>query len=121
MPKFHKLIDILPKHTRVIDRFSVHMPHNIYSKRDISHYTSRHRIPTSFSDKFAYFLINSIRKTYNALTGYNVDKMTENKWLIRCLFLETVAGVPGMVGGMGTHLKTIRDLKKDKGRIHHLL
>lgn len=47
--------------------------------------------------------------------------MTEAKWIIRCIFLETVAGVPGMVGGMGTHLKTIRDLKTDKGRIHHLL
>lgn len=47
--------------------------------------------------------------------------MTEAKWIIRCIFLETVAGVPGMVGGMGTHLKSIRDLKTDKGRIHHLL
>jgi hypothetical protein len=26
-----------------------------------------------------------------------------------------------MVGGMGTHLKTIRSLKSDKGRIHHLI
>ena len=47
--------------------------------------------------------------------------MTEAKWIIRCIFLETVAGVPGMVGGMGTLLKSIRDLKTDKGRIHHLL
>jgi hypothetical protein len=47
--------------------------------------------------------------------------MTEAKWLVRCLFLETVAGVPGIVGGMGIHLKMIRDLKRDRGRIHHLI
>ncbi len=47
--------------------------------------------------------------------------MTEKKWLNRCLFLETIAGVPGMVGGMTRHLKSLRSLKSDHGMIHHLL
>lgn len=41
--------------------------------------------------------------------------MTEEKWLIRFIFLESVAGVPGMVGGMLRHLKSIRQMKKDQG------
>jgi hypothetical protein len=47
--------------------------------------------------------------------------MTINKWVQRCLILETVAGVPGMVGGMARHLKSLRSLHRDKGWIHHLL
>jgi hypothetical protein len=41
---------------------------------------------------------------FDRLTGYNEQKMAEEQWLNRCIFLETVAGVPGMVGGMTRHL-----------------
>ena len=39
----------------------------------------------------------------------------------RIVFLETVAGVPGMIGGMVRHLKSLRVLENDHGWIHHLL
>lgn len=35
--------------------------------------------------------------------------------------LETVAGVPGMIGGMARHLKSLRKLSRDHGWIHTLL
>ena len=41
--------------------------------------------------------------------------MTERKWLIRFVFLESVAGVPGMVGGMLRHLHSLRRMKRDNG------
>lgn len=41
--------------------------------------------------------------------------MTEEKWLTRFVFLESVAGVPGMVAGMLRHLHSLRRLKKDNG------
>jgi hypothetical protein len=47
--------------------------------------------------------------------------MTEAKWVKRCMFLETVAGVPGMVGGMCRHLRGLRTMKRDNGWIHHLI
>ena len=47
--------------------------------------------------------------------------MRESKWLTRCIFLEAIAGVPGMVGGMARHLKSLRSMKPDHGIIHHLL
>eukprot|EP00877_Chromochloris_zofingiensis_P012107 jgi/Chrzof1/714/Cz01g26020.t1 len=47
--------------------------------------------------------------------------MTEAKWLQRMLFLETVAGVPGMVAGMLRHLKSLRLMQHDNGWINTLL
>ena len=47
--------------------------------------------------------------------------MTEKRWINRAIFLETIAGVPGMVGGMCKHLKCLRSFEQDKGFIHHLL
>ena len=41
--------------------------------------------------------------------------MTERKWLVRLVFLESVAGVPGMVGGMLRHLHSLRRMKRDNG------
>jgi hypothetical protein len=39
-----------------------------------------------------------MRKTFDIATGYSADNMDEAKWLRRIIFLESVAGVPGMVG-----------------------
>lgn len=41
--------------------------------------------------------------------------MNERKWLVRFIFLESVAGVPGMVGGVLRHLRSLRKLKRDNG------
>ena len=48
-------------------------------------------------------------------------KMNREKWLTRLVFLETVAGVPGMVGGMIRHLHSLRLMRRDHGWIHTLL
>lgn len=47
--------------------------------------------------------------------------MDERAWLNRIIFLETVAGIPGMVGGMQRHMRSLRTLERDHGWIHHLL
>ena len=41
--------------------------------------------------------------------------MSERKWLVRFLFLESVAGVPGMVAGSLRHLHSLRRLNRDNG------
>ena len=43
------------------------------------------------------------------------------KWLLRIVFLETVAGVPGMVAGMLRHMRSLRRMERDRGWIHTLL
>lgn len=41
--------------------------------------------------------------------------MSEDKWITRFIFLESVAGVPGMAAGMLRHLKSLRQMKRDHG------
>jgi hypothetical protein len=40
---------------------------------------------------------------------------------VRFIFLESIAGVPGMVGGMLRHLNSLRRMKRDNGWIETLL
>jgi hypothetical protein len=47
--------------------------------------------------------------------------LTEAQWMIRFIFLESIAGVPGMVAGMIRHLHSLRRLKRDNGWIETLL
>ena len=47
--------------------------------------------------------------------------MTPEKWFIRFIFLESIAGVPGMVGAMLRHLHSLRKLRRDNGWIETLL
>ena len=55
------------------------------------------------------------------VTGYDPKNMSERTYLNRIIFLETIAGIPGMVGGMHRHLQSMRYLERDHGWIHHLL
>ena len=48
-------------------------------------------------------------------------QMTEKDWMLRIIFLETIAGVPGMVGGMIRHLRSLRKLEKEGRWIETLL
>ena len=69
----------------------------------------------------AFKSVRVIRKFFDMLSGYDQSKMSENQWINRFILLETIAGVPGMVGGMTIHLKSLTSLKDDKGVLHHLL
>jgi hypothetical protein len=60
--------------------------------------------------------IQAARWLFDRATGYGPD-MTEAKWLQRMIFLETVAGVPGMVAGMLRHLKSLRSMQRDNGAL----
>ena len=62
-----------------------------------------------------------MRSSFDILSRYNPEKMNEREWSNRIIFLETVAGIPGMVGGLQRHLKSLRTLEHDKGWIKHLL
>lgn len=78
------------------------------------------RKPSSFMDWTGYLAVQAMRRSFDLITGYGAN-MTHKKWMTRILFLETVAGVPGMVGAMHRHLRSLRDMRRDGGRIHTLL
>jgi len=74
----------------------------------------------------AYNMVRILRWGTDLATGYRHDPnkpyvMNERKWLIRFIFLETVAGVPGMMGGMLRHFHSLRKMKRDNGWIETLL
>ena len=53
-----------------------------------------------FHEKTGLWAVTAMRSSFDLITNYGPGKMNECKWLQRIVFLETVAGVPGMVGGM---------------------
>ncbi len=110
-----------PEHKLFMEMKPMRRQHPIYSKAGIEDIEQTHRVPENFKEKIAKNFIRLLRGTYDKISGYNEEQMTEKQWLTRCIFLEAVAGVPGMVGGMARHLKSLRSMKPDHGIIHHLL
>merc|ERR1711953_1188522 len=76
-------------------------------------------------DKVALAAIQTVRFGFDIASGYfhksKTQSMTEADYLKRMIFLETVAGVPGMVAGMVRHLHSLRLMRRDHGWIHSLL
>lgn len=72
-----------------------------------------HRTPKGLSDRFALAFTKSARLF--------ADVFFARRYGHRAVVLETVAAVPGMVGGALQHLKSLRRMKSDNGWIHTLL
>ena len=72
-----------------------------------------HHKPENMSDKVAL--------AFTKLLRLIADTFFKKKYGHRAVVLETVAAVPGMVGGMLIHLKSLRKIKEDKGWIKTLL
>ena len=92
----------------------------VYDKEYLESIKPKHRRPKSFHDYTGYYGVSLLRKSFDLVTGYGPN-MTHSKWMTRFLFLETVAGVPGMVGAMLRHLRSLRTMQRDNGWIHTLL
>lgn len=80
-----------------------------------------HEPPTKIVDKLAYHAVQISRRIFDFLSGYNPDKVPTSVIINRIVFLETVAGVPGMVGGSLRHLRSLRLMQRDQGWINSLL
>ena len=88
-----------------------------------------HREARTWPDRLALGLMRLARFGMDTATGYAEEtkpgtdgvprrrwlRMDERKWLVRIVFLESIAGVPGMVGGMLRHLHSLRRMKRDNG------
>ena len=72
-----------------------------------------HHKPENLSDRIAL--------CFTKLLRFIADTFFKKKYGHRAVVLETVAAVPGMVGGMLIHLKSLRRIKEDKGWIKTLL
>lgn len=72
-----------------------------------------HIPPTTLSDKIAYGFVRFLR--------FFADKFFAKRYGHRAVVLETVAAVPGMVGGLWLHLTALRRMRDDEGWIRTLL
>jgi hypothetical protein len=111
----------LPNHKIIFDRNNYNQPHAVWDLKSAENVEVTHVKPVYLRDKVAYYLVKMFRVSFDVLTRYTPGKMNEAKYLRRCIFLETIAGVPGMVGGMARHMRALRGLRNDGGWIHHLL
>lgn len=112
-------------------------PHPVYTEEQMNAIKVAHREAKTWSDWTAMTMVRILRWGMDTATGYShaveeakkqdgsvvaktktlfrSSPMTERKWLIRFLFLESVAGVPGMVAGSLRHLSSLRQLRRDNG------
>ena len=105
----------------IMNPTSYRMAHPVYKLQDIENIKPYHHEPENYWDKGALTMATVFRTLMDKVSSYNPEKMREREWLARIIFLETVAGVPGMVGGMCRHMRSLRTMERDNGWIHHLL
>lgn len=74
---------------------------------------TRHHQPRGVSDRLAYGFVKMLR--------FFADTFFAKRYGHRAVVLETVAAVPGMVGGMLQHMKCLRRICDDGGWIRTLL
>ncbi len=73
----------------------------------------RHYAPRDYSDRIAYTLTKFLR--------FFADTFFARRYGHRAVVLETVAAVPGMVGGALQHLSALRRMENDHGWIRTLV
>lgn len=74
------------------------------------HYSRR---PHGFRDWIARAIVDTLAAM--------MDFFFQDRYCHRAVVLETIAGVPGLVGGAFQHLKSLRNIESDRGWIHTLL
>lgn len=130
--------DFFPqKETNHIRKTPPVWPHHGHTMEEMLAVTPAHRPPRGLGDWTAWKIVRLARWSMDFCTGMSRkqatdpkkpttavvadEPFTEAQWFTRFIFLESVAGVPGMVAGMLRHLHSLRRLKRDNGWIETLL
>ena len=80
---------------------------------DEAEFAPSHHNPANLSDRIALRVVKFMRVF--------ADKFFAGRYGHRAVVLETVAAVPGMVGGLLQHLSAIRHIRDDQGWIKELI
>lgn len=83
------------------------------TNKTATHPIESHYAPKDISDRIALSFVKSLR--------FVADKFFAKRYGHRAVVLETVAAVPGMVGGLLQHLTALRHIREDRGWIRTLL
>ncbi|KAK3141609.1 hypothetical protein QOZ80_4BG0336070 [Eleusine coracana subsp. coracana] len=93
-------------------RWACFKPWDTYTS-DTSIDVTKHHEPSTLPDKAAYMIVKSLRVP--------MDLFFQRRHASHALLLETVAAVPGMVGGMLLHLRSLRRFEHSGGWVKALL
>lgn len=93
-------------------KWSCFRPWDTYSS-DMSIDLKKHHVPVTWGDKMARWTVKSLR--------WPTDIFFQRRYGCRAMMLETVAAVPGMVGGLLLHCKSLRRFEHSGGWIRALL
>lgn len=120
----HTTAQAEPKTDQELD-LSHLLTQNQWTSEELQAIKETHRPPKDYVDRLSLYTIKTLRTSFDLCSGYKVKTMTGNMkepdWLRRIIFLEAIAGVPGMVAGMVRHLHSLRLMHRDHGWIHALL
>lgn len=83
------------------------------NKKPLAAYKNPHFKPVDVRDRIAWRITRLLR--------FFADLFFAERYGHRAVVLETVAAVPGMVGGLLQHLKCLRHIRDDQGFIRELL
>lgn len=99
--------------------------HPAWAKEEREQVKKIHHEPQGLVEKAAYRSVQMLRLGFDLGSGYlwksRFHSMNEGDWTRRIIFLETVAGVPGMMAAMVRHMHSLRLMRRDHGWIHALL
>lgn len=95
------------KDIEMFDHLEGAVPH-VGLHREQYHYT-----PKTFGDRVAKVIVH--------LSALTATILFKKRYGHRAIVLETIAAVPGMVGGLLQHLKSLRLIRDDRGWIKTLL
>jgi len=110
------------KNQKAIDYMGcIRQPHPIWTKEECDSVEITHVKPQGMTCKTAYGIVWLLRRAFDLGTGYSLGIKGEQAMLRRIIILETVAGLPGMIGAFIRHMRSLRRGTKDYGWIHSLL
>jgi hypothetical protein len=113
--------------------------HPVYTQEELASVRVLHKDAANWGDRVALGLVRLARAIFDFASGYKHPKgpvdpnasvaelrkagvlLDDRQWLDRILFLETIAGVPGMVAATLRHLRSLRLMRRDSGWIHTCL
>lgn len=99
----------------------VNPTHNhVWSETELEQVLSkqpRHQ-PENLAERAVNSALKGIYWTFNKVTGYKAADPTPDSVAFRLIFLESIAGVPGMVAAQHRHFRSLRNMDRDYGWIH---
>merc|ERR1719231_1990856 len=78
-------------------------------------------VPQTAAEALLQKVVRFAYHAFNFATGYDHEDPPTQSIGYRLIILESVAGVPGMLGGMFRHFRSLRQLRRDHGFIFTLL